>query len=790
MTIALAVLVALAAGVVIAAAAGARRTDTAMSRFLDTTDAGDAGFFGDEEHLDQVEALPQVDSATRFAFMGLAILDANGHIDRAKVANPIAFVHVPHQRAAHGPILVDGHRPDRQREDEVSINEFAARNLHLGIGSHLTFGAFGRDQTDDWLAGGVVEPRGPRVTVRVTGVVRSSDDVTTTAVPPDVLYMSRNNVLFTDAFFQRYRDEVANFGVASSVGLRRGTADYPAWERAAHTVAGPDAQVGPGSDERTSGKETERSTHLQAVGLWLFAGLAALASLLVLGQAIGFQMALDARDTSTLVALGFTRAQLIVTALLRPGVIALGGGAGALVVAMALSPLTQIGLARVAEVHPGFDVNVAVLGVGLVALITLIMLRAALTAWRVSSARGGSRHNIVARPSRAAERLASAGGSATAVAGVRAAFETGRRRGAVPAAPALAGVAIAIAAVTAAMTFGTSLQRFTTTPGLQGWSWDVAVGNPHTQTDIRDQAGPLLEQDPGVAEFAGITGEIGGELKADGAHVAVMGIAAAKGSVAPSMLEGRAPTTAGEVALGTTTLRDLHRHIGEDVTLEGDSAGGRFRIVGRALISPVVVNGQIRLGQGALLTLDGLHRISPDALVTQYLIRLRPGRDQGATLARMSAAFPGAVLKNIRPAEVENVWRVRALPTQLAAVLALLAAATLAHTLVTSVRARRRDLAVLKTIGFVHREVLSTVAWQAFVLTAIPIAVGLPLGIAGGRWAWTTLADRMGVAARPVVPVLAVLASVPAVLVVASVVAALAGRSAGRVRPALALRAE
>ena len=70
----------------------------------------------------------------------------------------------------------------------------------------------------------------------------------------------------------------------------------------------------------------------------------------------------------------------------------------------------------------------------------------------------------------------------------------------------------------------------------------------------------------------------------------------------------------------------------------------------------------------------------------------------------------------------------------LAGLLALLAAAALAHLLVTSVRRRRRDLAILKSLGFVRGQVSAAVAWQATTVALLALAVGLPLGVALGRW--------------------------------------------------------
>src|SRR5512132_3144824 len=53
---------------------------------------------------------------------------------------------------------------------------------------------------------------------------------------------------------------------------------------------------------------------------------------------------------------------------------------------------------------------------------------------------------------------------------------------------------------------------------------------------------------------------------------------------------------------------------------------------------------------------------------------------------------------------------------------------TMAHTLITSVQRRRRDLAVLKTLGFVRGQVAATIAWQATTFAVVALCLGLPFG--------------------------------------------------------------
>ena len=114
----------------------------------------------------------------------------------------------------------------------------------------------------------------------------------------------------------------------------------------------------------------------------------------------------------------------------------------------------------------------------------------------------------------------------------------------------------------------------------------------------------------------------------------------------------------------------------------------------------------------------------------------------------------------------------------------------LAHLLITQVRSRRRDLAILKTIGFSRRQVAGSVAWQATTLTVITLAIALPAGLAFGRWSWRRFAGDLGIAPAVVVPTAAVLLIIAAGLLVANLLAALPARTAARTAPAIVLRSE
>jgi ABC-type lipoprotein release transport system permease subunit len=137
-----------------------------------------------------------------------------------------------------------------------------------------------------------------------------------------------------------------------------------------------------------------------------------------------------------------------------------------------------------------------------------------------------------------------------------------------------------------------------------------------------------------------------------------------------------------------------------------------------------------------------------------------------------------------------NYRSVGSTPVILAVGLAVGAILALGLTLASSVRRRRRDLAMLKTFGFTRRQLAAVVAWQSTTTALVGVVVGIPLGIVVGRELWTLFARSINAVPVPTVPVLSVLIVGVGTLVFANLVAALPGRSAARTPAALVLRAE
>jgi FtsX-like permease family len=811
----LALLVGLGAGAVLTALAGARRTDAALPRFLvnsHATDTDAAVYFppqpGDDltGELRTISALPEVDQAFRGAVVALSGADPSVTSGRRTQIGLLAMD--PGAGRLFGrPVVVAGRLPHEDVAEEVAIDEELTARRHLGVGSVYHARVYTAAQADAAAEDLSLPPRGAIVDLRVVGIVRLPQDLLPAGeqnplVPSDELHL-------TPAFWQRHGLDVARLGTFIGVELRRGKTDVR--QLAAHVgrAYGDQALVIADRTQPLAPDETviaglQQAMRVESRALLVFATLAALAALLLVGQTLGRQISLDSIEYPTLRALGMTRSQLIGIALVQAASIGAGGAAVAMAVATALSPLTPVGIARRAELSPGVSINLAVLAVGAAVTVALVLVCAALAAWQAArrqepSLAAARIAGVGQRPSRLTRAVAAIGLRPTIVTGMRLALEPGRGRTAVPVRTATAGAAAAVCALLMVSTFAASLTRLTTSAVGYGVTWDVSVGNFSSAQAAQRGAG-RLDDNPAVAAYAGLGVT---DLAIDGRQVTTLLVEPSKAAISPRVVDGRPPTGPDEIALGAITMRTLGKHIGDTVQPRGITQAQphppRLRIVGSVVLNAAGADGaglgHVAPGKGAVTTFDALRRIvqpneAAQHYATVFLVRLDPAADRAAALRRLERDFPGTVIRTVPPTDLRNIQRVSGLPGLLGALVALLALGTLTHTLVSSIRRRRRDLAILKALGYVRAQVAATLAWQATTVATMAVLVGLPIGLAGGRWAWRLVAGALGVAQAPVTPLLAALAVVTGTLAVANLVAAIPGWVAGRIPPAVVLRTE
>ena len=337
--------------------------------------------------------------------------------------------------------LVAGRMPDQNSPGEVLASFRMQQDIGVGVGTVIRVPLYSAAQQSAYLNGAAVTPAGGTVTLRVVGIEAAEAEFPFAATTSYALYT-------TAAFSRLWAGRTA--GVTFSfVRLHGGATAFPRFQaqaRAAGAFSVSDADTAVGS--------IGTAIWPQVLGWWLLAGLTALAGMVVLAQALARQAEADAEAYGVYSALGATWRQLAGAGLIATLLVAVAGASIGTVLAVLLSPLTPVGLARIAELSGGFTFDTVVLGPGAgVAVLVVLALGtwpAVRTARRASRADGAEAAYGSPRASRTAVLLAGAGAPPSALIGVRRALERGRGRAAVPAWTALLGSVLAVTALSAA----------------------------------------------------------------------------------------------------------------------------------------------------------------------------------------------------------------------------------------------------------------------------------------------------------------------------------------------------
>jgi ABC-type lipoprotein release transport system permease subunit len=790
----LGLLVGLAAGAVMALAGGARRTDTAYARFLEAQNAYDVIVFDYEQRGSGIQGVGDFDE---IAVLPLVEDSAEGELDLIPLGPSSSVMGIASRDGRIGRDInrfkiLEGRRADTDRPHEVVVGFTAADDHGLDVGS--TIQILSPDDVERMTDPDAVAAaesflrQAPDGRLRVVGIEAAPGEF------PPQHYADMPMLHLTPAFHDLHLiDDGETSAEALLVRLRDGADGVGAFEAELGRLSdGPAYDTLAQADQATA---VERSIHLQALALWLLAGLVTVLASLIVAQLLSRLAFVEGHDHPTLGALGMSGRDRTLLGVIRATGIAVAGALVGVVIAIAASPLLPTGLARTAEPRPGVHLDAVVLGLGAMATVVVVVALGAWASWRAAAASArrpsAAEDDARLRPSGVTRVLARGAWPLPAKVGVHMALEPGRGRIAVPVRTTLAGVALGVGALVAALTFGASLTHLLDSPPHYGLTWDLQLADPSDET-FADRAVASLRDDPRV-EAVGVGSSGSAVVEVDGRRVDAISLDSVEGDLSLPILAGRAPQGPDEVALGARTARALGVEIGDTigVAIPGGQAL-EMRVVGRAVFPSV--GAASRLGEGLVATVAGAEAVAPPELplLNELFARLAPGADPDAVVADLNAraGTNAEVQPRGEPSDIVNFGRVEAMPLILGGILAAIAAATLAHLLISAVRRRRRDLAILKTLGFVRAQVAGTVAWQATTVVIVSLVVAVPLGIALGRWTWTLLADDLGVVARPQVPWPTVTAVFGAALVLANLIALVPGQLAARTRPASVLRSE
>jgi hypothetical protein len=814
----LALVVGLIGGLGLAALANARRTNSSVAAFVASTHPSDLSFLAglynapgvtdrayrtgyDAGLIAAVARLPQVKEVRSYVGINAAPIQKNGapqNLGVATVEGSVDGQFFNQDRVAP----VRGRLANPARIGDVMVSAELAQHFFGGLvlpRAGVSLGVYTNQQkVSSGYGSAQVQPL-KRFDVHIVGIVKFSD----TLVQDDVDASSFARIVLTPALTRPFVNCCAQ-DTATYVSLHH-PGDLGSVEAAIVRLlprgATPLFQL-----TSTITASAQQTVAPDVIAMAVFGGVALLVALIVAALGVARLLVERSRDREILEALGASAAASRADAV--GGILgALAVGALlAVAVAVALSPLAPIGPVRPYFPGRGLYVDGPVTVLGSIGLYVLGVALALVLARRLAPARARRRDRRNVAHTRALSRAATLVGlPAPAVTGARFALEPGSGRSAVPVRSAILGVALAVTVVTGTLVFGASLTSLVSHPRLYGWNWDYELTSAFNgYLDIPQ--GPVTHQlnhDPYVAAWSGI---YFGELSIGGLTTPVIG-AQPNAPVGPVILSGHGLTGADQVLLGAATLAALHARVGGTVEIGVGAAATRLRVVGVATLPTVGQSGSLHTTMGTGAYLDAaLIPVAQRNLFNNPVpgpqaiwVRMRAGTPRVVALHSLRAVANNqavasysllTVLGVQRPAQIVNYRSMGATPTLLGLALVAGALVALEVTLAASVRRRRRDLALLKALGFTHRQIATTVAWQSSVAVALGTLAGVPLGVVAGRVGWTLFADAAHVVPEPAVPLSTVAVIVVGAMVLANALAYGPGRTAARTSVALVLRSE
>jgi hypothetical protein len=817
-TVLVAVIGGLLGTVALGALAAARRTDSAYGRYLHSVNDSDVMVDVPGPLITVIRKIEHAPDAVS----GAAWIGVNGDpvirgkVDYSFLTNSLTgSVDGEFYRQDKVTVLA-GKLPPANSTDEIMVTQsmadaFLRQGVRFRVGDRMTWQLYAEQLTNS-------QPSAAgRITYRIAAIVNLSPALVDQIDDTDaaILTSAESNRILDASTSKGY--EFA-FGWAS-LRLRNGDAGVPALQgwlrRYALTFR---KQYGPVtfSIRRLAivKNAAQQAIEPQALALAVLGALAAIGLVLLMAQGLAQLLSRPARDAPTLRALGASRAEAA-TATASWGVIAvLGAVLLSIAGAIAVSPLAPVGPVRTYDPARGVQADWLVLGGGGAVLLTILLTQLGWLAWRavrqereLPAARASG---LVAAASRAALPV-------TIVTGVRHALERGTGRLKAPVLATLTGSVVAVAALVAALVFGSSLTGLTTHPARYGWNWTMLLqssggwGNWPTGKNDPLTENHLVQGQPGLLGWS----ELGfGQLRFGDTEVPAMGIVTHPGQVVePPTTSGHPLTGPDQIEFGTVTMRQLGLHIGQRIRIGSDPA--LLTVVGTVTLPSfgIVLTDHVSLGRGAmtdestLLSILGLpqdpspsevENVASPAYPGAAVFDLRSTADANALAARIirfNNSQPGSEgdLYTMPPqlgAPVRNASQMGSQPLTLAIGVAIAAILALGLTILASVRERRRDLALLKALGLRAGQIRAVVRWQTTTILVIAIAAGLPLGIAAGNWLWTSFANSIGVVPSPVVPAAELLAGVAGLLVAGNLLALWPAHLAARIAPAATFRTE
>jgi hypothetical protein len=785
----LTLLVALATGTVMAAAAGARRGASALDRMLAVTQPTTLVPVpvprGTAFDWEAARRLPGVAAIGTFLASGSLSIEGHPGVDAGSVPMDTEIF-----RTVERPVVLAGRLADPARVDEAVVSQGFLESSGLSVGDTVTAVLPTPAETDARLASdgpATASFSGPRQQLKIVGVVRSfrwfHDK-------PD----SRGELETTYAFTQAYRENMVGtgdqaLGVVGLVRLRDGAAGVPAFQAAFDHLAGYPVD---GFDVAKAAADYRATTTFEGGALAAFALAAYLAAVVLVGQTVVRFVIGATADLGVLRTLGLTVRQATVAAAAGPVLATTAGALAGAVTAAAVSPLFPIGSAAAVEPKPGFDVDLPVLAAVVGVTVLLVAVAATTTAF-AALVRGP-------RPARprgsAVARLAyRAGLPAPVLTGVRFALEPGRAGAAVR--PALVGAVVGVLGVLGSLTFQSGVADAAVNPARFGQTFAVGRTVGWLNNDFAP-AGDIARLAATDRDVLAVNNTLVDVAAVAGQPVTLFSLdPTTNRPLSVPVLSGRLPATSGEIVLAPGVAHRTGVQVGDVITVgagQDPAHGTRMRVTGLAFAPQDSHTGY---NQGGWVSAAGYHVLFPkgDFKYHELRVELRPGASAPAVRDRLdkAAGAGGAFYVSTDEVPIDAMNRfsgIAALPRLLGSFLGVLAVGAVGHALFVGVRRRRHEVAVLRALGTTRWQARAIVLTQAAVIVLVGLTVGVPVGVLLGRALWRAVAASTPLIYVPPVATLALALVVPAVIVTVGVLASVPARRAARLRVPDVLRAE
>lgn len=779
------VMLGLVGGVAIASVAGARRTASTFDAYQGDVRFSHVAvntFIPDLERVEAIAALPGVESsATYLGLSGFPLVDG-------KVVEDFRYTGVfgsldgrffTQDRAT----VVEGRLPRLDATDEIAFTPVQARFMKAAFGDTVTY-VYRDNETQEELARTRYEVVG---IVRLPPVLVDEYDIIEGAILPPAATKER-----LDAFYYAWQGIRLTDGLRGLDGFLRQLETDPVVSQLPAVVQ---------RNDETRAK-VQRAVRPQAMALGLFGVTAALAAIALAAQAAARIVNRWSADAAVFRALGLTRRQVTVAAAADAVIAVMGGLAVAFAVAVALSPLAPVGAVRALAPETGVHVDAAALPLGLVVLGLPLL---SMCLWFGRRLTATTRRPPPQRLPSAVSAAARANMPLPVVVGMSLASPSGRGRDNVPVRTTMVGTTVAMAATVAALVFAASLGDLASHPRRYGWNWDQLLLEEAGYGSVDPAAmAKLMDAEEDVTGWSLLAFD---QMSVEGVGVPVIGLDRRAGAVEPPTVAGRPLGGPGEIALGVTTLSRIGKKVGDTVKVVGSERTEEFHVVGAVTFPAIGVGGadHTSLGRGALVTFDTLSRLKTPGVECMEIqestcpsaiaFDVAPGANGDEIGERVAMAAsgdsPGTTYAQplTRPADIRNYEEMSTLPVALASLLGGAAIVALIVTTLASVRARRRDLGILKALGATGGLLRRSVAAQALTVAAGACLIGVPVGIAAGRVSWIRFAEVVGVVPVPSVP-LATAAVAVSALGACALLAMIPASLAARTTAAHQLRSE